>query len=237
MSTEYDARRDGRWQRIKFSEVRKGDVLACLDFGERNGQYVQVTSDLYEDGDGPVFKWKPAEMVPLSEAVERVGERNKAWEEMSRMHVEMTGREPGSIQGYDDDDLNAYSLRIRCKALRVMLARRVAELDFVMRVLPFNLGPVEHVKHAAKRWGEIFSRIPQATEPMVSFREPDRIQMTWHGERHYFDLDVYPDGTLEWFYTDKQVNKGSKGSDDGERLTEMSNKMWACLRVVVTEKE
>ena len=73
----------------------------------------------------------------------------------------------------------------------------------------------------------------QVKVPLTQPTVDGAIQLAWDAGRHYLDIDVFSDGTIQWFYRDRQT-KELDGSPDDERIACVSPELARRLEVVLS---
>lgn len=69
--------------------------------------------------------------------------------------------------------------------------------------------PSSH-KEAIRR---VRAQIGMAKDPLTQPTVDGAVQLCWDSGTRVFDVDVFPDGTLEWFFRDRKT-KEIAGTDD-----------------------
>jgi hypothetical protein len=73
----------------------------------------------------------------------------------------------------------------------------------------------DHAEELRHFWSLAFSRLgPALPEPLTQPTSEGAWQLAWGAGRHYVEVDVYPDGSLEWFYRDREAG-AVEGTADG----------------------
>ena len=70
------------------------------------------------------------------------------------------------------------------------------------------------------------------TLPLTQPTNDGAIQLAWERGPHYFQVDVYPDSTVEWFYRNRATNE-LDGTDD-ERVTGLAQPLLARMKQALT---
>lgn len=63
-------------------------------------------------------------------------------------------------------------------------------------------------------WKQIINIVPNISEPQAGyFEEYKCFEIVWNNKKHHLEIDIFDDGTIEWFYLDRE-NKHSTNSGD-----------------------
>jgi len=68
--------------------------------------------------------------------------------------------------------------------------------------------------------------------PLTQLTNMNAVQLAWDSGRYYLDIDVFPDGTLQWFFRDRSSNE-LDGTDDDEFLEHVPNPLLQRLDLVL----
>lgn len=67
---------------------------------------------------------------------------------------------------------------------------------------------IKHISAVFTRWDELSSYFDkQLSLPLTQPTNAGNIQLAWDKGRHYVEVDILPDGRLEWFYRDRETNE------------------------------
>jgi len=93
--------------------------------------------------------------------------------------------------------------------------------------LPFNDPSIAaaHVEQVEKFWATAAGRLgfclpAPLTQPTVD----GTIQLVWDRGRHYIEVDIHPDGGLEWFFKNSETGVRA-GSDAREQVTALRQQL------------
>jgi len=76
-----------------------------------------------------------------------------------------------------------------------------------------------HVGEVRKIWTDLWDQIGfRLRVPMTQITSDGAVQLSWDSGRHYLDIDVYPDGSLAWFYRDRTTGE-LNGTEDNTLRT------------------
>jgi hypothetical protein len=105
-------------------------------------------------------------------------------------------------------------------------------LDQELRV-PLGLFPDTQVDSVLELMEQLRDRLgPRLAVPLTQPTVDGAIQLAWDAGRHYLDIDIFSDGTMQWFYRDRET-KELDGSPDEKRVTGVSPELERRLKVVL----
>ncbi len=70
-----------------------------------------------------------------------------------------------------------------------------------------------HVAVVRQVWDRLRYLIPELGVPAAGPTPEGSMQLAWDRDRHHFELDMHPDGAIEWFYLDRTTNMTDSGND------------------------
>lgn len=78
-------------------------------------------------------------------------------------------------------------------------------------------------------WAELNERLGRRLPlPITTPTDEGTVQLAWNTKTQYVDIEVYPDGSIEWFYRNRTTDEVD-GTDD-ERCLEISDSLLARMR-------
>jgi len=106
-------------------------------------------------------------------------------------------------------------------------------LDQELR-MPFGPFPETQVNSVLTLMDQLREHLgPKLRVPLTQPTVDGAIQLAWDAGRHYLDIDVFSDGTMQWFYRDRQT-KELDGSPDDARATGIPPELVRRLEVVLS---
>jgi hypothetical protein len=92
----------------------------------------------------------------------------------------------------------------------------------------------EHVAAVTTLWEDLNTRFSYTLPlPLTQPTNDGNIQLAWDQGRHYVEIDVCPDGQLEWFYRDRETNELDGTEDDPESA--VSEALLRRLRLTISQ--
>lgn len=89
---------------------------------------------------------------------------------------------------------------------------------------------VKHVNAVRDLWRTLSFRLGIGLPVPLTQTTDEAIQLAWENGRHYFDVEIYPDGSLEWFYRDRESGE-VEGTED-ERSMKPTNAFFNRLNLI-----
>ncbi len=97
-----------------------------------------------------------------------------------------------------------------------------------LETAPVCLSP-PHSQAVQQRWIELRASLgPSLPLPSVGPTADGDLQFAWSRKDRYVDIDIHPDGTFEWFATNRETGE-HQGSED-ENLTALPDTLLDWLR-------
>jgi len=72
-----------------------------------------------------------------------------------------------------------------------------------------------HADHVRELWSRLSRAIPVLASalPSAGPTSDGMIQFAWDRQRHHLDLDISADGTIDWFYLDRDTGTTDSGQE------------------------
>ena len=102
---------------------------------------------------------------------------------------------------------------------------------FIAKLIHHKRITMSHGESARSIWLQLWIRLgARLASPLTQLTAEGAVQIAWGQGRHYLDVDIYPDGTMGWFYKDRE--RGRTAGTEDERVDEIPAALLEKLHVV-----
>ena len=116
-------------------------------------------------------------------------------------------------------------------ALALLGKREPAFLGFLNVLVVEGKISKGHREEILRIWYMVSKKIPRIHDPMVQI-VGEAIQLCWDRYDSYFDIEVYANGTFQWFYRNR-ITKEVDGTEDDVFYSEIDDSILCKLRETV----